>query len=63
MIKKTFPNQPSGRDREYLTGAFLKSFSIYIFWIVSMNLMCIMRSEDHIERIVCDFFFCYFALS
>ena len=29
MIKKTFSNQPCGRDSEYINGAFLKSFSIY----------------------------------
>ena len=28
MIRKTSSNQPCGRDSEYLTGAFLKSFSI-----------------------------------
>ena len=28
MIKKTSSNQPCGRDNEYMTGAFLKSFSI-----------------------------------
>ena len=28
MIKKTSSNQPRGRDSEYITGAFLKSFSI-----------------------------------
>ena len=29
MIKKTSSNQPCGRDSEYITGAFLKSFSIF----------------------------------
>ena len=29
MIKKTSSNQPCGRDSEYITGAFLKSLSIY----------------------------------
>ena len=28
MIKKTSSNQPSGRDSECISGAFLKSFSI-----------------------------------
>ena len=28
MIKKTSSKQPYGRDSEYITGAFLKSFSI-----------------------------------
>ena len=29
MIKKTSSNQPCGRYSEYITGAFLKSFSIF----------------------------------
>ena len=29
MIKKTSSKQPYGRDSEYITGAFLKSFSIH----------------------------------
>ena len=29
MIKKTSPNQPCGRDSEYIIGAFLKSFCIF----------------------------------
>ena len=28
MLKKTSSNQPCGRDSEYISGAFLKSFSI-----------------------------------
>ena len=28
VIRKPSSNQPCGRDSEYLTGAFLKSFSI-----------------------------------
>ena len=31
MVLKTSSNQPCGRDSEYITGAFLKSFSIYIY--------------------------------
>ena len=30
MIKKTSSNQQCGRDIEYTTGAFLKSFSILV---------------------------------
>ena len=30
MIKKTSSNQSCGRDSEYVTGAFLKSFSIHL---------------------------------
>ena len=32
MIKKTSSNQPCGRDSEYITGAFLKSFSIGVLF-------------------------------
>ena len=36
MIKKTSSNQPCGGDSEYLTGAFLKSFSIFL----NQNICC-----------------------
>ena len=31
MIKKTSLNQLCGKDVEYITGAFLKSFSIILY--------------------------------
>ena len=41
MIKKTSSNQPCGKDSEYITGAFLKSFSIFfLFYSPTLNIIC-----------------------
>ena len=46
MIKKTSSNQPCGRDSEYITGAFLKSFSIIY---VIKNVIHDFSIEEHVH--------------
>ena len=42
MLKKKSSNQPCGRESEYITGVFLKSFSIVIIIgiIIGLDTVC-----------------------
>ena len=54
MILKTSSNQPCGRDSEYITDAFLKSFSIHTIsldWVKENNNAYVLQRGSHNQLI------------
>ena len=56
MIKKTASNQSCGRDSEYMTGAFLKSFSIHKFARFHVSTLGIRNAYLNIHHVDGKFF-------
>ena len=53
ILKKTSSNHPCGRDSEYIIGAFLKSFSIEIYFKSHISLWS--RGQTEVYGLFCEF--------